>query len=192
LRNKRGRESIDEDVNEKDKRNGKEEDDKDFAYYGEEDLYYKEEKITQQELNEIKDEVRANRLKLIPYLNEEETVQKALNRLNPKKAKQKQVNKKQKVEDSDKKIEPDANKFNELLDIVSKLTELSYFDVYTDTIEKIEQAYGKQDVKWKYRIVNKKTGETKDFGDFTTEQIKEWYNKVSIIIYIEIFTRQRG
>jgi hypothetical protein len=144
--------------------------DKDFAYYGEDDLYYKEEKLTQGELKELKDEVRIYRLKLIPYLiDNEETVRKAIKRLTPVKQQGKQV-KKQKTENKEAKPTEENKSFNDVLDLVSKLTELSYFDVYDDTIEKIDNAYGK---RWKYRVY-KPEGEKEEYGDFTTEQIKEW------------------
>jgi hypothetical protein len=157
------------------KKNEAEEEDKDFAYYGEEDLYYKDEKLTQSELNEIKDEVKVYRLKLLPFLNDDETVIKAIKRITPKK--QQLKGKKAKLDDQP----PEDGNFEELLGIVSKLTELSYFDVYNDTIEKIQNAYGKQDLAWKYRMCQLNNDEKKEYGTFTTEQMREWHKKVKIL-----------
>jgi hypothetical protein len=153
------------------------EEEKDFAYYGEEDLYYQEEKLTTKELNEIKDEVKANRLKLMIYLKENETVQQAINRLRPSKPQQ-HKNKKQKVDDivvtAEDKVEQEK-KFKGVLDIVSKLTELSFFDVYTDNREKIESAYGKQ--SWRYRVKDVMANTYTEYGPYTGSEIKDWYNR---------------
>lgn len=161
-------------------------DDNDFNYYGEEDLYYKEEKITKEDLNEIYEEIKKNRLKLVDYLDEEETVQTAIKRLKPL---PKKVNKKLKIdadqaEDEMNKKENET-KFKELIDIISKLTELSYFDVYSDTIEKVTKSYGVKGIlKWKYRTVTKTEEKENivEYGPFKTEEIKSWVEKVNIII----------
>ncbi len=147
-----------------------EEADVDYNYYGEEDLYYKDDKISEQELNDINDEVKKYRIKLLNYLGKKETVQKAITRLKPK-----------------NKNDENKMKFDELLDIISKLTELSYFDVYSDTIDKIKSKYNTKDseinsenkpteLKWKYKTIAGKT--VKEFGPFSTAQIQEWYDKV--------------
>jgi CD2 antigen cytoplasmic tail-binding protein 2 len=162
-------ESVKEEIREKEllkykrKRNEKEsdgkseEDDKDEEYskYGDEDLYYKEEKITKDEINEIKNEVEENRIKLIPFLQNKESINKALKRLKPK-------NKNE-----------DKTQFNELLNLISKLTELSYFDVYTDTIDNIIKDYGIENLYlWKYKtIIN---NEEQIFESFSTKTIKKW------------------
>jgi hypothetical protein len=145
----------------------KEEPEVDYNCYGEEDLYYKEEKISEQELKDINDQVRDYRIKLLKYVENKETVQKTIQRLKPK-----------------SKNDENKKKFDELLDIISKLTELSYFDVYTDTIDKIKSKYKFDEVdankykelKWKYRMITSKA--IKEFGPFTTDQIQEWFNKV--------------
>jgi len=79
-------------------------------------------------------------------------------------------------------------KFDELIDIASKLTELSFFSVYSDTIKKIEKDYEDElnKPKWYYKTTTKKsTEDDKDiaaeeelFGPFDKDQIKEWANKV--------------
>lgn len=162
-----------------------------YSKYGEEDLYYKEEKITKEELKEIKDEVKINRIKLIPLLdNQNETISQALKRLKPKSISTKKINNKHKKEanssnnnikqNNRKTIEEfnqDDNdgKFNKLLDLVSKLTELSYFEVYSDTIEKIINDYGEKSIiSFKYKTITKEKGKEEVFGDFSYDQMKEW------------------
>ena len=131
------------------------EDEDDISKYGDEDLYYKEEKITKEEENEIKNEVEEYRIKLINFLEKNENVNKALKRLKPK-------NKNE-----------DKSLFNELLNIISKLTELSYFDVYTDNIEKIIKDYGIENVYlWKYKT--KIDNEEEIFQEFSTKTMKKW------------------
>ena len=158
--NESNNESDNEEINtnKKDKKekkeikNKKDDNDDDISKYGDEDLYYKEEKITKDEINEIKNEVEENRIKLIPFLQNKESINKALKRLKPK-------NKNE-----------DKTQFNELLNLISKLTELSYFDVYIDNIIKdygIENLY-----LWKYKtIIN---NEEQIFESFSTKTIKKW------------------
>ena len=136
-------------------KNKKDDNDDDISKYGDEDLYYKEEKITKDEINEIKNEIEENRIKLIPFLQNKESINKALKRLKPKN------------KNDDKK------QFNELLNLISKLTELSYFDVYTDTIDNIIKDYGIENVYlWKYKtIIN---NEEQIFESFSTKTIKKW------------------
>ena len=136
-------------------KNKKDDNDDDISKYGDEDLYYKEEKITKDEINEIKNEVEENRIKLIPFLQNKESINKALKRLKPK-------NKNE-----------DKTQFNELLNLISKLTELSYFDVYTDTIDNIIKDYGIENLYlWKYKtIIN---NEEQIFESFSTKTIKKW------------------
>ena len=148
-------------TNKKDKKekkeikNKKDDNDDDISKYGDEDLYYKEEKITKEEENEIKNEVEEYRIKLIPFLQNKESINKALKRLKPKN------------KNDDKK------QFNELLNLISKLTELSYFDVYTDTIDNIIKDYGIENLYlWKYKtIIN---NEEQIFESFSTKTIKKW------------------
>ena len=181
----------------------KDEEDKDadFNFYGEEDLYYRDEKITHEEMKDIEKETKQNRIKLIKYfLNENETVGQAIQRLKAaggeKKFKPlKPQRKKQKNEENSETIkEDDATKvdslrnqalFKELLDIVSKLTELSFFNVYSDCVVNIQKSYGMASlIKWKYRTVP--VGEKfdlnndfKEYGEFTSEEIKSWMNGVN-------------
>ncbi len=136
-------------------KNKKDDNDDDISKYGDEDLYYKEEKITKEEENEIKNEVEEYRIKLIKFLEKNENVNKALKRLKPK-------NKNE-----------DKSLFNELLNIISKLTELSYFDVYTDNIEKIIKDYGIENLYlWKYKT--KIDNEEEIFQEFSTKTMKKW------------------
>jgi hypothetical protein len=148
-------------TNKKDKKekkeikNKKDDNDDDISKYGDEDLYYKEEKITKDEINEIKNEVEENRIKLIPFLQNKESINKALKRLKPK-------NKNE-----------DKTQFNELLNLISKLTELSYFDVYTDTIDNIIKDYGIENIySWKYKT--KIDNEEQIFESFSIKTIKKW------------------
>ena len=160
--------------NEKDSEGKSEEDDKDEEYskYGDEDLYYKEEKITKEEKEEIDKDIKINRVKLVPLLiNEKETVKQAINRL--KKGKSNNVkNKNKKI----KLNENNEDKFNTLLNIVSKLTELSFFDVYSDNLIKIAKDYGVEyTFLWKYKIIE--NGEDKKeniYGDYDICTMKEW------------------
>ena len=160
--------------NEKDSEGKSEEDDKDEEYskYGDEDLYYKEEKITKEEKEEIDKDIKINRVKLVPLLiNEKETVKQAINRL--KKGKSNNIkNKNKKI----KLNENNEDKFNTLLNIVSKLTELSFFDVYSDNLIKIAKDYGVEyTFLWKYKIIE--NGEDKKeniYGDYDICTMKEW------------------
>ena len=130
--------------------------DEEYSKYGDEDLYYKEEKITKEEKDEIDNNIKINRVKLIPFLlNEKETVKQAINRLSKEKNnKIKNKNKKIKLSDNSNSSE---DKFNNLLNIVSKLTELSFFDVYSDNVIKIAKDYGVEyTFLWKYKIIENK------------------------------------
>ena len=130
-----------------------------YSKYGEEDLYYKEEKITKEEQKEINDNIKEYRIKLSKLLlNRNENVNNALKRMRPNK----------KDNDVEKK-----EKFDKLLEIISKLTELSFFDVYTDRIDNILRSYGKFVLyEFKYKTI---TGDKEEiFGDFLYEQMKEW------------------
>ena len=153
-------EKSDDDKNE-------EKDDEEYSKYGDEDLYYKEEKITPEESDEINKEIKINRVKLITILKDEkETVKQAINRL--KKSKEKNKNKKK--EDNGNNNE---DKFNNLLNIVSKLTELSFFDVYSDTLVKIGKEYGiEYTFLWKYKMIEDKKENI--YGYYDTCTIKEW------------------
>ena len=149
--------------------------DEEYSKYGDEDLYYKEEKITKEEKNEIDNNIKINRVKLIPFLlNEKETVKQAINRLSKEKNnKIKNKNKKIKLSDNSNSSE---DKFNNLLNIVSKLTELSFFDVYSDNVIKIAKDYGVEyTFLWKYKIIE--NGEDKKeniYGYYDICTMKEW------------------
>ena len=164
--------------NEKDSDGKSEEDDKDEEYskYGDEDLYYKEEKITKEEKEEIDKDIKINRVKLVPLLiNEKETVKQAINRL--KKGKSNNIkNKNKKIKLNENNNENNEDKFNTLLNIVSKLTELSFFDVYSDNQIKIAKDYGVEyTFLWKYKIIE--NGEDKKeniYGDYDICTMKEW------------------
>ena len=151
--------------------------DEEYSKYGDEDLYYKEEKITKEENDAINKEIKINRVKLIPLLiNEKETVKQAINRLKKESNNNKKnsKNKKIKKNKNDEKYEED--KFNNLLNIVSKLTELSFFDVYTDTMDKISKDYGKEyTFLWKYKIIESDDNKKENiYGDYDTCTMKEW------------------
>ena len=63
--------------------------------------------------------------------------------------------------------------FTNLLDIVSKLTELSFFDVYSDNILKIGKDYGiEYTFLWKYKMIEDKKENL--YGDYDTCTMKEW------------------
>jgi len=74
-----------------------------------------------------------------------------------------------------------------LLEIVSKLTELNYFNVYSDSIKKIEKDHEEELNKlyWYYRMVPKTTitnnEEVELFGPCAKEQIKEWVKSVYLL-----------
>lgn len=157
--------------------------------YGEEDLYYKEDKVSKEELKQIDEEIKINRIKLIDYLEGEENVQQALNRLNCTNTKiklHKQV-RKQKIEEQNTDVKNDK-KFKELLEIVSKLTELSFFDVYYDNYDKILKKYGKFEIiKWNYRTKEQLEDdklEINEYGPFSSSDIKEWIKQVIIILIL--------
>ena len=165
--------------NEKESDGKSEEDDKDEEYskYGDEDLYYKEEKITKEEKEEIDKDIKINRVKLVSLLiNEKETVKQAINRLKQgKNNNMKNKNKKIKL-NKNNTDNNDEEKFNTLLNIVSKLTELSFFDVYSDNIIKIAKDYGMENTfLWKYKIIEN-DGDKKEniYGDYDICTMKEW------------------
>ena len=157
------------------------EDDKDEEYskYGDEDLYYKEEIITKEESDQINKDIKINRLKLICLLKDEkETVKQAIQRMKNKNVKNKEKNKKIK-NNSKIKNNDNQDKFNTLLGIISKLTELSYFDVYSDNVTKIAKDYGMENAfLWKYKIIEidkDKNGKKESiYGDYDTYTMREW------------------
>ena len=182
-------------INDESDSDSENEDDKDEEYskYDDEDLYYKEEKITKEEGEQINKDIKINRLKLISLLKDEkETVKQAIQRLKEKnkkiKNKEKKINKNKTIKNDKKDINNNINensdsnkddKFNILLGIVSKLTELSYFDVYTDTITKIAKDYGIENIfLWKYKIIetdkDKKDKKETIYGDYDTCTMKDW------------------
>lgn len=186
-------ESLSEDNEES--KSSEEEDNKDFQYYGDEDLYYKEEKLEKKDLDDIKKNIKNLRLKLLKFFTSlDETINSIINKLKPKHIESKKtlnVRKSQldknteatgiKLKDN-KGVEMENNKsehFKELLEIISQLTELSYFDVYYDTYNKILKDYGEGAlIKWKYRIFQNDNEILNEYGDFTTSQIKEWHKNV--------------
>ena len=164
------------DASDSESQNEDEDKDDEFSKYGDEDLYYKEEKITKEEGEKINKDIKINRFKLIPLLKDQnETVKQAIQRLKSKNNKTNVKNKKSKKEDNKPKSD---DKFNILLGIVSKLTELSYFDVYSDTINKIAKNYGVENVLiWKYKLIENKDNENKKeniYGNYDTYTMKEW------------------
>ena len=109
-----------------------------------------------------------------------------MNKNDFKNFKEKKINKKIKNEKkainniiNENKDNNKDDKFNILLGIVSKLTELSYFDVYSDTITKIAKDYGIENIfLWKYKIIetdkDKKDKKETIYGDYDTYTMKEW------------------
>ena len=82
-------------------------------------------------------------------------------------------------------ITPDSkNQFNELLEIISKLTELQFYTVYSDSAEKIEKEYPMIKYEYFYRTeyLNKLEDEDQEFGPFDWESITNWVDTVIIII----------
>ena len=187
LKHKRKKNKNDKSDSDSCSENDKDDDD-DYSKYGDEDLYYKEEKLTKEEGEQINKDIKINRLKLIPLLNDgKETVKQAIQRLKNKnkenkdkiKEKNKNKNKKIKKENENNNTNKGDDKFNILLGIVSKLTELSYFDVYSDTITKIAKDYGIENVfLWKYKTIemdeNSKEKKENIYGDYDTYTMKEW------------------
>ena len=177
---KHKRKKNEKDSDEKSENDNDNDNDEEYSKYGDEDLYYKEEKITKEENDLINKEIKINRVKLITILlNEKENVKQAINRLkkesnNNNKNKKNLKNKKIKIEKNEDKSEDD--KFNNLLNIVSKLTELSFFDVYSDTLEKIAKDYGKEFAfLWKYKIIESNdTKKENIYGDYDTCTMQEW------------------
>ena len=176
---KHKRKKNEKDSDEKSENDNDNDNDEEYSKYGDEDLYYKEEKITKEENDLINKEIKINRVKLITILlNEKENVKQAINRLkkesNNNKNKKNLKNKKIKIEKNEDKSEED--KFNNLLNIVSKLTELSFFDVYSDTMEKIAKDYGKEFAfLWKYKIIESNdTKKENIYGDYDTCTMQEW------------------
>ena len=189
LKQKRKKNDKDEEDDEEEE---EEDDDDDYSKYGDEDLYYKEEKITKEEENKINSEIKSNRIKLINILQgPDETVKDAIKRLkniNPnrkgdkKNQKRKLIknNKKEDIKIEEDKKEDNKNKdlFNDLLSLVSKLTELSFFDVYSDSIRNIAKDYGYKSVMiWKYKIIENQ-GEKNEketvYGDYDSLTIHDW------------------
>ena len=151
--------------------------DEEYSKYGDEDLYYKEEKITKEENDAINKEIKINRVKLIPLLiNEKETVKQAINRLKKESNNNKKNSKNKKIKKNKNDDKYEEDKFNNLLNIVSKLTELSFFDVYTDTMDKISKDYGKEyTFLWKYKVIESDDNKKENiYGDYDTCTMKEW------------------
>lgn len=166
-----------------------EKEEKEISRYGDEDLYYIEEKVTAEESKVIKDKIKENRLILADMLiNNKETVNQAIKRLKPI---TKVVSKRKDIKDNkaegqkyktndDKENKPKLTEaFNSLLSIISSLTELAYFDVYSDSIDKIIRDYGENSIiKWKYKTISLKDSKEEQFGTFTMDQMLEW-NKMN-------------
>lgn len=198
--------SDDENSADYSKSSNKSEDNKDFQFYGDEDLYYKEEKLEKKELEDIKDKIKNLRIKLIKFfLTESETINEVIKRLKPKPAHQKKsinIRKNKTPSEADTEFKNknsnlslnennqnnkiNEENFKELLDLISELTELSHFDVYYDSYIKILRDYGKKPlIKWKYRVVQANVESLKEYGEFSTDQIKEW--NANVFIYKKIF-----
>lgn len=189
--------NFDEDESENSK-SSKSEDEKDFQFYGDEDLYYKEEKLEKNELEDIKEKIKLLRIKLIKFFSSEsETVNDIIKRLKPKPAQQKKsINvRKNKITNTENKAaetglsleekskNDNEEKFKELLDLISQLTELSHFDVYYDSYNKILRDYGEKPlIKWKYRVLQENMNTPNEYGEFSTKQIKEWNDNVIIFL----------
>ena len=183
------------------KKSKEEEEEKDLQFYGDEDLYYKEEKLKLNEIKDIKENIKILRLKLLKFFkNKEETVNNIIKRIKPKVIPKKNlptINKRKntpvnlentlKIEDNKKNEE----NFKELLELISKLTELSHFDIYEDSYNKLVKDYGEGYlIKWKYRIIQNKKDDSdiiNEYGEFTTNQILEWENNVNNFIKIRNF-----
>ncbi len=198
--------SDDENSADDSKSSHKSEDNKDFQFYGDEDLYYKEEKLEKKELEDIKDKIKNLRIKLIKFFNSEsETINDVIKKLKPKPAQQKKsvnIRKNKKTEEeaetelknknSNLSLNENNNNnnkineenFKELLDLISQLTELSHFDVYYDSYNKIVRDYGEKPlIKWKYRIVQNNEESLNEYGEFSTDQIKDWNSNVILNVF---------
>ena len=87
---KHKREKDEKDSDEKSENDDDNDNDEEYSKYGDEDLYYKEEKITKEENDAINKEIKINRVKLISLLiDEKETVKQAINRLKKENSKDK-------------------------------------------------------------------------------------------------------
>jgi len=194
--------NYDEDESLGKSRSEKSEYEKDFQYYGDEDLYYKEEKLEKKELEEIKEKITNLRIKLIKFfISESESINFVIKRLKPKPAQPKKTINVRKTKATEiKASEANLNlneqqskkneeRFKELLDLISQLTELSYFDVYYDSYSKILRDYGEKPlIKFKYRVVQENGESLNEYGEFTTYKIKDWNNN---IIYLKSFLLRR-
>jgi hypothetical protein len=188
--------NFDEEDSLKNSKSSRSDDNDDFHYYGDEDLYYKEEKLNKNELENIATNIKLLRIKLVKFFNtESETVKDIIKRLKPKlEFKKKTNNNKKNLQEKESKNndvgneikeeekEKKGEKFKELLDLISQLTELSHFDVYYDTYNKIVRNYEEKSIlKWKYRIVNPNGEVINEYDDiFNTDTIQEWHKNVFI------------
>ena len=71
-------------------------------------------------------------------------------------------------------------RFEEILDLISKLTELQHYTVYSDSAEKIEKEYPmiKYDFYYKTDYKNKNNTNDQEFGPFDWESITQWVDNV--------------
>ena len=150
-----------------------------ISKYSEEDLYYKEEPITKQEKIIVKNEIYKYRIQLLKYfINEKEILTNALRRLNPNKnihINNKNKNNKNSINNNIENKNENKKNYENLLEIVTKLTELNFFDLYQDNIQKIIKDYGYENTfLWKYKTINIKDGKEIEYGPFTTIEIKNW------------------
>lgn len=97
----------------------------------------------------------------------------------------------QKNEEKKTEDKKNAENFKELLELISQLTELSHFDIYEDSYNKLVKDYGEGYlIKWKYRIIQKQKDDSNiinEYGEFTTNQILEWENNVNLFFKIRNF-----
>ena len=75
------------------------------------------------------------------------------------------------------------NTFNDLLEIISKLTDLQHYSVYSDSAEKIVKDYPMIKYEYFYRTEykDKERYTDQDFGPFDWESITEWVDNVNIL-----------
>ena len=79
---------------------------------------------------------------------------------------------------------PVDNEFNELLDLISKLTELQHYSVYSDSKERIEKEYPFIKYEYFYRTEykDKESYTDQEFGPFDYESVTNWADNVNIYI----------
>ncbi len=78
-------------------------------------------------------------------------------------------------------IKEKDTKFEEILDLISKLTELQHYTVYSDSAEKIEKEYPMIHYEFFYKTEYKDKNKNLDqeFGPFDWESITQWVDNVT-------------